>query len=576
MGRRVRAALITLSSAPWRRAPWLLVRRPGVLATVAGATAVLAASLGAVPLFVSSVGTASVAVQAAERCPRDTGVTYGQAVGALSDEDSSPFGLLGDRLGPAVVWAHMEASLVPADGSRATPVAILTRDGALDHVDVIDGSPGPGLWVSDRITDKAGLRAGDRAVLLGGNAPRPVDLPIAGVYRDVTGTVLDDFWCSHGDLLLLQGIEPVPPPPVLLTDRATFDELVAGLDVRQVQRAWEAPLGDDLTLAAANGLVDDLTCDAYELAGPNWCAAVLNSGGAITFGTGATQTRYRDAEDFMSRFFRSALPFVTERARGIQTSVRGGVWPVAGFAALAGVGLVGAAAALWFDRRRREVTILTVRGVSPAGLGVKAVLELALALAVGSAAGVGLAYGIVLWLGPSQRLEPAALRQAALAGVLAAVAAALTVGMVVAGRVRTHHARRPRWAWLRVVPWELVLGATALLSYRAPGRVGCPGEPGCRRDPGRRARSVVPTAVPGGRGGGRDAVAGRGAGAAADRQPHLADGAVPGDPSGRALPGGGHRPGRGRCHRSRCPRLCRHPEPLPRRHARRQGEDLHR
>jgi putative ABC transport system permease protein len=417
MGRRVRAALITLSSAPWRRAPWLLVRRPGVLATVAGATAVLAASLGAVPLFVSSVGTASVAVQAAERCPRDTGVTYGQAVGALSDEDSSPFGLLGDRLGPAVVWAHMEASLVPADGSRATPVAILTRDGALDHVDVIDGSPGPGLWVSDRITDKAGLRAGDRAVLLGGNAPRPVDLPIAGVYRDVTGTVLDDFWCSHGDLLLLQGIEPVPPPPVLLTDRAKFDELVAGLDVRQVQRAWEAPLGDDLTLAAANGLVDDLTCDAYELAGPNWCAAVLNSGGAITFGTGATQTRYRDAEDFMSRFFRSALPFVTERARGIQTSVRGGVWPVAGFAALAGVGLVGAAAALWFDRRRREVTILTVRGVSPAGLGVKAVLELALALAVGSAAGVGLAYGIVLWLGPSQRLEPAALRQAALAGV---------------------------------------------------------------------------------------------------------------------------------------------------------------
>jgi hypothetical protein len=134
---------------------------------------------------VSSVGTASVAVQATERCLRDTGVTYGQAVGALSDEDSNPFGLLGDRLGPAVVWAHMEASLVPATGSPATPVVILTRDGALDHVDVIDGSPGPGLWVSDRITDKAGLRAGDRAVLLGGNAPRPVDLPIAGVYRDV-------------------------------------------------------------------------------------------------------------------------------------------------------------------------------------------------------------------------------------------------------------------------------------------------------------------------------------------------------------------------------------------------------
>ena len=44
-----------------------------------------------------------------------------------------------------------------------------------------------------------------------------------------------------------------------------------------------------------------------------------------------------------------------------------------GVAALAGGGLVAATALLWFDRRQREVVLLTVRGVSPAGMALKAV-----------------------------------------------------------------------------------------------------------------------------------------------------------------------------------------------------------
>ena len=75
MGSGLRGALSTLTSAPWRRAPVLLRRRPGVLVTVAAACAVMTTSLAAVPLFLSSVGTESVALQASERCPRDTGVS---------------------------------------------------------------------------------------------------------------------------------------------------------------------------------------------------------------------------------------------------------------------------------------------------------------------------------------------------------------------------------------------------------------------------------------------------------------------------------------------------------------------
>ena len=70
MRARVRTAITTVGLVPWRRAPFLSLRRPGVLASVAGASALLAAALASVPVFLSSVGTEAVAVQAGDRCSR--------------------------------------------------------------------------------------------------------------------------------------------------------------------------------------------------------------------------------------------------------------------------------------------------------------------------------------------------------------------------------------------------------------------------------------------------------------------------------------------------------------------------
>ena len=69
-----------------------------------------------------------------------------------------------------------------------------------------------------------------------------------------------------------------------------------------------------------------------------------------------------DADSFVRTYFGSSLPFVADRAGAIQTAVGGGIWPVAALAAVAGGGLVAATASLWFDRRQREVALLTVRG----------------------------------------------------------------------------------------------------------------------------------------------------------------------------------------------------------------------
>ena len=58
-----------LRTAPWRRAPLLVLRHPAVLLAVAGTCALLAMAAASGPLFLSSVGAASLQGRVAEQCP---------------------------------------------------------------------------------------------------------------------------------------------------------------------------------------------------------------------------------------------------------------------------------------------------------------------------------------------------------------------------------------------------------------------------------------------------------------------------------------------------------------------------
>ncbi|MGV3760706.1 MAG: hypothetical protein ACO1PW_14355, partial [Actinomycetota bacterium] len=181
-----------------------------------------------------------------------------------------------------------------------------------------------------------------------------------------------------------------------------------------------------------------------------------------------------DDDDFVERFLGSSLPFVADRTRAMQTSIASGIWPVAGVAALAGLGLVVAAASLWVDRRQRDLELLTVRGVSPAGLGLKAVLELLLPSAVGAAAGVALARLAVTVLGPSPVIEADALVAAAAVGAAVLAASLVVVGVVVARRTHRLELGSPGRRWGQLVPWELGLVAVTLVAHRRLGEWGVP------------------------------------------------------------------------------------------------------
>lgn len=471
---RFRSALATLTSAPWRRAPFLLWRRPGLLAAVAGATAVVAASLASVPLFTSSVGSASVQLQIDERCPRDLGATrrFSAAPGAVQSPSPDPFTSVADRLGPSNWWARLDEVPLRTDDPSAAPleVNLLVRGGALDNVEVLESREGEGVWLSDRAVERTGLHAGDFASI------GTTRVPVAGVYRDLSGPSVDRFWCSNADLLLLEGADLIPPPPLVLVDRVTLAAVMRDLGRPTAQGAWQAGLLPGLTLHEADELLGLLTCRDGARVLP-WCASGSRPQvpGSATGPFRDRPVEARDEAEFATRFLQSSLPFAIERTRAIQTSVGGGIWAIAALATLAGLGLVAAAAALWLERRRREVTLLIVRGVSPAAVGLKAVLELVAPLTVGAAVGVAAAHAAVAGVGPSPEIEPAAVRDAVAAGALAVATAVAVITVVVARRAdaaRTH--TRVGRRWLAFVPWEVALGWATVVSYRRLGEWGVP------------------------------------------------------------------------------------------------------
>src|SRR5579872_1892988 len=79
-----------LGTAPWRRAPLLLLRHPPVLAAVAGAAMVLGSAAAVGPVFLSSAGSAAVSKQVASRCAFDAGVTVSAQATGVSTASGGP------------------------------------------------------------------------------------------------------------------------------------------------------------------------------------------------------------------------------------------------------------------------------------------------------------------------------------------------------------------------------------------------------------------------------------------------------------------------------------------------------
>lgn len=444
------------ATAPWRRAPWLVLRAPGVVLAVLTATAVLAMAGASGPLFVSSTGSAALPREVGRECPeaRLPSVAYPSA-----DELFGRLGVLQDPGGlrrlDGTVSAATTAAGLPAPGRVLTATTGLTaagrdatttlfaRAGAEDHVQVLRRIPGDGLLLSDLGALRLGVRLGDTLRV------RDQSVRVTGLYEDLNGpgfgTGVPRYWCTWSPLLLTS--LDYRPPPFAITDEATLLRL---------------------SRAGANGPGTPL----QDGAAATWYSPIPAAASTLTRARGflADQGRLpaalaqRDGPLAASVSYGGTLEQAVTRSAREQSGVRGAVLPTSVAGMLVSLLLVAGAGAYWAERRRQEAALLTARGVGPWALGAKAVLEMTLPAVVGAVLGWLGAQLLVRAFGPSRLVEPGATVSAA-----RTVAAGLVVGLALLGVAAVSRQRGAergrRHPLLRLVPWELALFAAALLAY---------------------------------------------------------------------------------------------------------------
>jgi len=337
-----------------------------------------------------------------------------------------------------------DVSVVETEGGGRSRTQVLFRDGAFDKVTVLQEGAGEGVWLPESTAQYLGVGLGD-PVTFGVNSSdgTTVVFPVVGIYRDLfREEPVRPYWCSYTSYFLnLASTSSGPPPLVLATSPDVVERAGDAVSMfTGLNRQWISPIDTDrLTLSAAEEIVRSRD------------RAFADSGIANDSGGGQT----------------GQLPVMTDRAALLVQGLRGPVLPIAVGGAVLALLLVAAAGSYWADRRSTEVTLLSSRGVGPLALGVKALFELALPAAVGSALGLWAARALVTGVGPSPYLDAAAPRQAALAAAVSLLVALALLATVAGVRTRVT-AERPlgtRQSWYALVPWELLLVTAAAVGY---------------------------------------------------------------------------------------------------------------
>lgn len=416
-----------ITTAPWTRGPFLLLRQPMAMFALAAASSILGLAASTGPLFISSVGTGALHVAAEKRCVQDDQISViNPALNVYLPVAADPqAGASVQAADPVVRAAFNRANLPEPDlttyttvattddsGRFPTDVGLFSNDDALAHVEVLSRVPGGGIFITNTYAAQLGIGAGDQ-LLLAATA-----IPIAGVYRDLDDagfrTVLPDFWC-HWRSLIVTSVSS-QPPPFVLADAATVYEL--GGDV---EAEWTSPVDiAGLTLAEAR----TVATTARSFFPANAVRQTNTSSVVAGFG------------------IRTTLDFDVQETEKLQAAVGSPVAAIATAGAILSLVLVSGSVVFWTQRRQRELLLLSTRGVGPFALGLKAVSELALPAAVGCAVGWGLGLLAIPIVAPSPLLEPGAAPRALLAagaGWLACVVCIVLMTMAITGEWR----RRP-------------------------------------------------------------------------------------------------------------------------------------
>ena len=451
-------------TSPWWRAPFQLLRRPGVALSLIAATFVAALPAAAAPLFLGTAQSATVNDQVANSCPNVSGVTVGSY---LFNSDPDEVGKLADRvktditklpnIGPATTTVYQSRLPViglPKDdpANHPWPITLMARDGFQDHIKVLERADKTGpmsVWVPDDIASSWHVEPGD-TISIGSDVKTQVT--VGAIYKNMNVGHVDRFWCSTRPLFQGQILAENGQPSLLLGDLKTV-----------------------LTVFHQEVSFSQAPTVTFE-------SALVNPAPSPELARKTTNTLRRDTPTLIDAFqlkdefggtdratITSRLPLFMTRAGLVEHTLRMPIYAVSGAGVLVGLLVLGAATVLWARRREHELAVLAVRGTAPVALGFKAILESLPAIIVGAGIAVLAARWLVLDIGPAGSLSADAQRFGLVSTGVVAAAAVLTVLVVATRRARRltdttpHLHRRHR---LAAVPWELLIFAAAWVLWQ--------------------------------------------------------------------------------------------------------------
>jgi putative ABC transport system permease protein len=457
----------------WGKAPTRLVRHPAMLAAVALGAMLVTVVCTAYPLFLSAsdsgilastIALPNITRYGAGLGYRSTNVPFDASApdgGSLAQERHDEFASIAaadpgfgptadSRLAPTLIVSVPDT---PASAGSA-PARLFTGTDVLDHVQIVSGTDGDGVWLPDILAARLQVQPGDTIRLDGGSGT--AEVAVDGTYVALSGQTSDGYWQIWRDQFLERCLDCSPPPPFILADPAQLIDLQTQLKVPMSDQAFLAPLREapDLTLddlrAVAASVADvesDMSSQATHLGRMFPCCGPRTTVAGLQY---ATQVVSQTA---------GVVGIVEGRSLGLRGPAV--VLLLAGLA-IAFV-VVCAAGVFSFSSRPTESALLSVRGWGPLRVAAKAALESALPVVAGAVAGFWIAYALVLLIGPDGAIESTARTTAILGSAAAAVAVTLVIGGASAVMFVANHERKARVGrYLLWLPWELLAFAAVI------------------------------------------------------------------------------------------------------------------